>query len=53
VEEGKLIEVEEVEEWEVEKILKWKRKKDLENVKEVVTGFEGRMSIEVRRQDII
>jgi len=27
----------------------WKREKDLENTKEVVAEFEGRLSIEVRR----
>jgi len=28
----------------------WKRKEDLENVKEVVAKFEGKLSVEVRRQ---
>ena len=28
----------------------WKKKEDLENVKEVVVEFEGRMNAEVRRQ---
>ena len=29
----------------------WKREEDLENVKEVVVEFEGKMSIKVRRQE--
>ena len=28
----------------------WKRKKDLENTKEVVAEFEGKLSVKVRRQ---
>jgi len=29
----------------------WKKKKDLENVKEVVVEYEGIMNIEVKRQE--
>jgi len=29
----------------------WKKEEDLENVKELVAEFEGRMSTEVRRQE--
>ena len=29
----------------------WERKKDLENIKEVVAEFKGRVNVEVRRQD--
>ena len=70
----KLVEVEEVEEWEVEKISNkrkvrgvvkylvrwkgfmaeynsWEKEKDLENIKEVVAKFKGRMNAEVRRQE--
>jgi len=75
-EEGKLMEVEGVEEWEVEKILNkkkirgvekylvrwkefmaehdtWERREDLGNAKEVLEEFEGRIDIEVRRQEKI
>ena len=75
-EEGKPIEIEEVEEWEIEKILnkrkirgvdkylvRWKgfmaehdtqeRKKDLGNTREVLEEFEGRMNVEVRKQEKI
>ena len=74
MEEVKLVEVEEVEEWEVEKISNkrkvrgvvkylvrwkgfmaeynsWEKEKDLENIKEVVAKFKGRMNAEVRRQE--
>jgi len=73
-EKGKLIEIEEVKEWEIEKILNkrkirgvdkylvrwkgftaehdtWKRKEDLENTREVLEEFEGRINTEVRRQE--
>jgi len=73
-EEGKLIEVEKVEEWEIKKILNkrkirgvekylvqwkgfmaeydtWERKEALGNVGEALEEFEGRMNIEVRRQE--
>jgi len=73
-EEGKPIEVEEIEEWEVEKILNkkkirgvekylvhwkgftakhdsWKRREDLGNAKAVLEDFEGRMEVEIRRQE--
>ena len=75
-EEGKLIEVEGVEEWEVEKILNkkkirgvekylvqwkgftaegdtWERIENLKNTKEAIKEFEGKMSVEVRRQEKI
>jgi len=75
-EEGKLVEIEGIEEWEVEKILNkkkirgvekylvwwkefmvegdtWERKENLKNVEEVLEEFEGRMSVEVRRQERI
>ena len=29
----------------------WKREEDLENAKEVVAKFEGRINVEVRRQE--
>jgi len=29
----------------------WKREENLENIKEVVVEFEGRMSIKVRKQE--
>jgi len=29
----------------------WERKKDLENVKKVITEFEGRINTEVRKQE--
>jgi len=29
----------------------WKKKKDLENTKEVVTEFEERLNVEVRQQE--
>jgi len=49
-EEGKLVEIEGVGKWEIEKIL-WKKEEDLEHAKEVLEEFEGRMNIEVRRQE--
>ena len=75
-EEGKLVEVEGVEEWEVEKILNkrkirgvekylvqwkgftaerytWERIENLKNAEEAIKEFEGRMSVEVRRQEKI
>ena len=75
-EEGKLVEVEGVEEWEVEKILNkkkirgvekylvrwkgftaegdtWERIENLKNAKEAIKEFEGKMSVEVRRQEKI
>ena len=29
----------------------WEKKEDLENIKEVVVEFEGRINVEVRRQE--
>jgi len=75
-EEEKLVEVEEIKEWEVEKILNkkkirgvekylvqwkgftakgdtWERKESLKNAGEALEEFEGRMSMEIRRQDKI
>ena len=72
--EGKLIEVEGVEEWEVEKILNkrkirgikkylvrwkgftaehntWEKRNNLENAREALEEFKGRMNVEVRRQE--
>ena len=74
VKEPKLVEVEEVKEWEVKKILNkrkiqgvekylvqwkrftaenntWEKEEDLENVRKLVDKFEGRMSVEIRRQE--
>ena len=48
----KLVEVEDVEEWEVERILNkdsWEKEEDLENAIELVAEFEGRINTEVRR----
>ena len=75
-EEGKLVEVKGVEEWEVEKILNkkkirgvekylvwwkeftaegdtWERIENLKNAEEAIKEFEGKMSVEVRRQEKI
>jgi len=75
-EEGKLVEVEGVEEWEVEKILNkkkirgvekylvwwkgftaeentWERIENLKNAKEAIKEFEGKMSMEMRKQEKI
>ena len=64
VEEPKLVKVDRVEEQEMENVLNkrkvkrfmaenniQKKKEDLENTKEVVTEFERKMSIEVRKQE--
>ena len=75
-EEGKLVEVKGVKEWEVEKILNkkkirgvvkylvrwkeftaegdtWERIENLKNAEEAIKEFEGKMSVEVRRQEKI
>ena len=75
-EEGKLVKVEGVEEWEVEKILNkkkirgvekylvqwkgftaegdtWEKIENLKNAEEAIKEFEGKMSMEVRRQEKI
>jgi len=75
-EEGKLVEIEGIKEWEVEKILNkkkirevekylvwwkgftaegdtWERKENLKNAEEALEEFEGRMNVEVRRQERI
>ena len=75
-EEGKLVEVEGIKEWEIEKILNkkkirgiekylvqqkgfmmkgdtWERKENLKNAEKALEEFEGRMSVEVRRQERI
>ena len=31
----------------------WKKEKDLENARELVNEFEGKMSVEIRRQEEI
>ena len=75
-EEGKLVEVEGVKEWEVEEILNkkkirgvekylvwwkgfmaegdtWERKENLKNAEEALEEFEGRINVEVMRQERI
>jgi len=52
VEEPELIKVDGVEEWKVARIINKRVEQecvDLENEKEAVTEFKGRMSIEIRR----
>ena len=31
----------------------WEKKKDLENTKKIVAEFEGRMNVEVKRQEML